>query len=70
MRLKAHLTNAPARADGLGVGHIVGKFRADFRLAMLMALVRRAGAVQLGSGLPTGCVRGDFSLIDVGRCRA
>ena len=65
MRYKAHLKTQPASPDGYGVGYTVGKFRRDLRVALTMALVRRAGAVQLGSGLPNGSIRGDYSLIDL-----
>ena len=47
------------------MGYRVGKFRRDLRLALIMALVRRAGAIHLGSGLPSGSIRGDFSMIDL-----
>ena len=63
MRLKEHLTMMGERPDGLTTTHLVGKFRADFRLAMMMCVVRRAAAMQLGSGLPSGCVRGDLGLL-------
>ena len=63
MRLKAHHTNAGERPDGLLTTHLVGKFRADFRLALMMCVVKRAAAMQLGSGLPSGCVRGDLGLL-------
>ena len=65
MRYKAHLVTQPASPDGYGVGYRVGKFRRDLRLALIMALVRRAGAIHLGSGLPSGSIRGDFSMIDL-----
>ena len=58
MRFKAHLCSLGHRPDGLSVPYLVGKFRADFRLALLMVVVRRAGAMQLASGLPNGSIRG------------
>ena len=51
------------RPDGLTTTYLVCKFRADFRLAMMMCVVKRAAAMQLGSGLPSGCVRGDLGLL-------
>ena len=63
MRLKAHLTRVGERPDGLPATYLVGKFRADFRLAIMMCVVKRAAAMQLGSGLPSGCVRGDLGLL-------
>ena len=50
MRLKAHLLAQPAHPDGRDPAKITGRFRADFRLAMVCA--HRAAAMQLGSGLP------------------
>ena len=50
MRYKAHLTNQPERPDGVKVATLVGNFRADFRLALIMTVVRRAAEMQLGSG--------------------
>ena len=43
--------------------YLVGKFRADFGLLIIMCVVKRAAAMQLGSGLPSGCVRGDLGLL-------
>ena len=37
---------------------ITGRFRADFRLAIVMVCARRAAAMQLGSGLPHASIRG------------
>jgi len=62
MRCKAHLTNQPERPDGVKVATLVGNFRADFRLALIMTVVRRAAAMQLGSGLPSGSIRGSYGL--------
>ena len=61
MRYKAHLTNQPERPDGVKVATLVGNFRADFRLALIMTVVRRAAAMQLGSGLPSGSIRGSYA---------
>ena len=61
MRLKAHLASLGERPDGIPVSHIVGRFRAGFRLALMMTTVRRAAAMQMGSGLPSCCVRGDVA---------
>ena len=36
MRLKAHLLAQPARPDGRDPAKITGRFRADFRLAIMM----------------------------------
>ena len=58
MRLKAHLLAQPARPDGRDPAKITGRFRADFRLAIVMVCVRRAAAMQLGSGLPHASIRG------------
>ena len=66
MRLKEHLTMMGERPDGLTTPYLVGKFRADFRLALVMCAVKRAAAMQLGSGLPSGCVRGDWGLLTTG----
>ena len=52
MRLKAHLTSLSERPDGVSVSQVVGRFRADFRLSLMMVAVRRAAAMLLGSGLP------------------
>ena len=62
---KKNHTNAGERPDGLLTTHLVGKFRADFRLALMMCVVKRAAAMQVGSGLdlPSGCVRGDLALL-------
>ena len=65
MRYKAYLQTQPASPDGYGVGYMVGKYRRDLRIALTMALVRRSGAVQLGSGLPSRSIRGDFAMIDL-----
>jgi hypothetical protein len=58
MRLKAHLLAQPARPDGRDPAKITGRFRADFRLAIVMVCARRAAAMQLGSGLPHASIRG------------
>ncbi len=60
MRLKAHLTPLGERLDGVKVSQVVGRFRADFRLSLMMAAVRRAAAMLLGSGLPSCFVRGTW----------
>ena len=65
MRYKAHLTNQPERPDGVKVATLVGNFRADFRLALIMTVVRRAAAMQLGSGLPSGSIRGSYGLTNL-----
>lgn len=57
MRYKAHLLHMGKRPDGLKAGTIVGQFRADFRLALMIVAARRAAIMQLGAGLPGGCVR-------------
>ena len=59
-RLKAFHTSMGERPDGRKPKDLTGTFRADFRLAILMAVVRRAGAMQLGAGLPSCSVRGDI----------
>ena len=38
---------------------MVGKFRAEFRMALRMVAVRRMGALQRASGLPKECTRKD-----------
>ena len=63
MRLKAHLTPLGERPDGIKVPQVVGRFRADFRLSLMMVMIRRAAAMLLGSGLPSCCVRGDVAAI-------
>ena len=65
MRYKEYLKTVPERPDGYGVNYIVGKFRRDLRVALTMALVRRAAAIQLGSGLPNGSIRGAYDVIDL-----
>ena len=57
MRYKAHLLHMGKRPDGLKAGTIVGQFRADFRLALMIVAARRAAIMQLGAGLPGSCVR-------------
>ena len=47
-----------ARPDGRDPAKITGRFRADFRLAIMMVCARRPAAMQLGSGLPGACIRG------------
>ena len=42
MCLKAHLTPLGERPDGVKVPQVVGRFRADFRLSLMMVLVRLA----------------------------
>ena len=49
--------------DGVKVSQVVGRFRADFRLSLMMVAVRRAAAMLLGSGLPGCCVREDVAAI-------
>ncbi len=51
------------RLDGVKVSQVVGRFRADFRLSLMMVAVRRAAAMLLGSSLPSCCVRGDVAVI-------
>ena len=51
------------RPDGASATHLVGKFRADFRLSIMMTTVRRAAAMQLGTGLPSCSVRGGVALL-------
>ena len=58
MRYKAHLLGLGHRADGLDAKFLVGKFRADLRLALMMVTVRRMAAMQEAAGLPADCVRG------------
>ena len=62
-RLRRHLENEGERPDGANVPYMVGKFRADFKLAVMMTVARRAAAMQLGSGLPSCCVRGGVTLL-------
>ena len=62
-RLKRHLESDGERPDGAKVPFMVGRFRADFRLAVMMTVARRAAAMQLGSGLPSCCVRGGVALL-------
>lgn len=58
MRYKAHLSGSGMRADGLEAKVLVGRFRADLRMALMMATVRRMAAMQQAAGLPSTCVRG------------
>ena len=58
-------SNQPERPDGVKVATLVGNFRADFRLALIMTVVRRAAAMQLGSGLPSGSIRGSYGLTNL-----
>jgi len=58
MRYHAHLLNMGQRPDGLSAKIIVGQFRADFRLALMIVAARRSALMQLGAGLPASCVRG------------
>ena len=60
---QAHLTPLGERPDSVKVPQAVGRFRADFRLSVIMVLVRRAAAMLLNSGLPSCCVRGDVAAI-------
>ena len=48
---------------GASASLLVGKFRADFRLSIMMTVVRRAAAMQLGTGLPSCSVRGGATLL-------
>ena len=57
MRLKAHHIACGERPDGRSPESLTGAFRRDFRLALIMTTVRRLGAMQRGSGLPSACVR-------------
>ena len=58
MRYKAHLSGSGMRADGLEATVLVGRFRADLRMALMMVTVRRMAAMQQAAGLPSTCVRG------------
>ena len=58
MRYKAHLSGLGSRADGLETSVLVGRFRADLRMALMMVTVRRMAAMQEAAGLPSACVRG------------
>ena len=51
-----------ATSPSVKVATLVGNFRADFRLALIMTKVCRAAAMQLGSGLPSGSIRGSYGL--------
>ena len=62
-RLKRHLESVGERADGASASLLVGKFRADFRLSIMMTVVRRAAAMQVGTGLPSCSVRGGATLL-------
>jgi hypothetical protein len=57
------LVSVGERPDGATVPRLVGKFRADFRLSLMMTTVRRAAAMQLGTGLPSCSVRGGVTLL-------
>jgi hypothetical protein len=63
MRYKATLERREAtlgpRPDGFRTAGMVGKFRAEFRMALRMVAVRRMGALQRASGLPKECTRKD-----------
>ena len=48
------------RPDGVALPQIVGRYRARFRLALM---VRRAAAMQMGADLPNCSVRGDIAVV-------
>ena len=58
VKKKAHLLGLGQRTDGLDAKILVGRFRADLRLALMMVTVRRMAAMQQAAGLPSVCVRG------------
>ena len=62
-RSKRHLESVGERPDRASASLLVGKFRADFRLSIMMTVVRRAVAMQLGTGLPSCSVRGGVTLL-------
>ena len=61
MRYKASLeateTAMGPRPDGYQVSGMVGKFRAEFRMALRMVAIRRLGRMQRAAGLPPDCTR-------------
>ena len=65
MRYKAHLSNQPERPDGVKVATLVGNFRADFRLALIMTVVRRAGMPQRCSWALGSPARGSYGLTNL-----
>ena len=52
MRYKAHLNSQPERPDGVKVATLVGNFRVDFRLALIMTIVRTYVVLQRCSWSP------------------
>jgi hypothetical protein len=67
MRYKASLEATEAamgpRPDGYGVSGMVGKFRAQFRMALRMVAIRRLGRMQRAAGLPPDCTRKAVDLL-------
>ena len=61
MRYKASLeameTAMGPRPDSYQVSGMVGKFRAEFRMALRMVAIRRLGRMQRAAGLPPDCTR-------------
>jgi hypothetical protein len=57
MRYRASLEQAGPRADGVKVTQLVGEFRTQFRIALMMVAIRRAAAMQQASGLPEICTK-------------
>ena len=56
MRYKASLEQAGPR-DGVKVTQLVGEFRTQFRIALMMLAIRRAATMQQASGLPEICIK-------------
>jgi len=69
MRYKASLeateTAMGPRPDGYQVimSGMVGKFRAEFRMALRMVAIRRLGRMQRAAGLPPDCTRNAADLL-------
>ena len=57
MRLKAHPEERGPRSNGFTVASLVGRFRAGFRMALMVAGGGHA------AGLPRCCVRGDVAAV-------
>ena len=58
MRLKAHHAASGSRPDELEAADLTRDFRRRFRTAVLMVVIRRLGALQRNSGLPSECAWG------------
>ena len=65
--LEATETAMGPRPDGYQVSGMVGKFRAEFRMALRMVALRRLGRMQRAAGLPPDCTRKLWSCCRAGK---